>query len=135
MPLAGGKPPANELCRAPLICQLHTAASRSAPLAISDASVVRSSGPAPPFCKPTHPATSTPAPIGTTRGEVACLLFYTALPQGAFTPADVVDLYLHRGAFECVLSDEDQEQDPDRWCSHTPWGQECWQILSQWLWN
>jgi hypothetical protein len=83
----------------------------------------------------THPATTTPAPIGATRGEVVYELFYTALPQGAFTPADVVDLYLHRGAFECVLADEDQEQDPDRWCSHTAWGQEFWQILSQWLWN
>jgi hypothetical protein len=30
--------------------------------------------------------------IGITRGKVACLLFYTALPQAAFTPADVVDL-------------------------------------------
>lgn len=27
------------------------------------------------------------------------------------------------------------EQDPDRWCSHTPDGQEFWQILSQWVWN
>jgi hypothetical protein len=83
----------------------------------------------------THPATVTAAPIGTTRGGVVYELFYTALPQKAFTPADVVALYLHRGAFECVLSDEDQEQDPDRWCSHTAWGQEFWQILSQWLWN
>lgn len=55
--------------------------------------------------------------------------------MSAFTPADVVDLYLHRGAFECVLSDEDQEHDPDRWCSHIAWGQEFWQILSQWVWN
>jgi hypothetical protein len=83
----------------------------------------------------THPATATPAPIGTTRGEGVYELFYTALPQGAFTPADVVDLYLHRGAFECVLSDEDQEQEVDRWCSHTAWGQEFWQVLAQWLWN
>src|SRR5213076_2490784 len=27
------------------------------------------------------------------------------------------------------------EQDPDRWCSHCAWGQECWQIISQWIWN
>jgi hypothetical protein len=27
------------------------------------------------------------------------------------------------------------EQDPDRWCSHTPHGQEFWQILCQWVWN
>ena len=32
-------------------------------------------------------------------------------------------------------ADEDQEQDPDRWCSHTACGQEVWQILSQWVWN
>jgi hypothetical protein len=83
----------------------------------------------------THPATATPAPIGTTRGEVVYELFYTTLPQGAFTSADVVDLYLHRGAFECVLADEDQEQDADRWCSHTTWGQEFWQILAPWVWN
>ena len=30
---------------------------------------------------------------------------------------------------------EDQEQDPDRWFSHTPCGQEFCQILSQWIWN
>jgi hypothetical protein len=42
-------------------------------------------------------------------------------------------MYLHRGAFEPALSDEDQELDPDRWCSHSAWGQECWQIISQWV--
>src|SRR5947209_12183568 len=26
-------------------------------------------------------------------------------------------------------------QDPDRWCSHSAWGQECWQVVSQWVWN
>ncbi len=44
-------------------------------------------------------------------------------------------LYLHRGAFEPVLADEDQESDPDRWCSHAPAGQEAWQIICQWIWN
>src|SRR5258708_35470491 len=33
------------------------------------------------------------------------------------------------------LSDEDDEQDPDHWCSHSAWGQECWQLVSQWVWN
>jgi len=78
---------------------------------------------------------ATAPPIGTTRGEVVYELFFTALPVDAFTPADVVARYLHRGAFETVLSDEDQEQDPDRWCSHTAWGQEFWLILAQWIWN
>jgi hypothetical protein len=83
----------------------------------------------------THPATETKAPVGTTRGEVVYEVFFTALPMDAFTPADVVALYLHRGAFEAELSEEDLEQDVDRWCSHTAWGQEFWQILAQWLWN
>lgn len=34
-----------------------------------------------------------------------------------------------------MLSDEDEEQDPDRWCSHSPAGQEAWQIICQWVWN
>jgi len=82
-----------------------------------------------------RPATDLPVKVGTTRGENVYELFYTALPTGAFTPADVVALYLHRGAFETVLSDEDKEQEPDRWCSHTAWGQEFWLILAQWTWN
>jgi len=83
----------------------------------------------------THPASSTPAPIGLTRDGVVYELFFTALPQVAFTAADVLDLYLQRGAFETVLCHEDHEQNPDRWVSHTACGQEFWQILSQWMWN
>lgn len=80
-------------------------------------------------------APDSPVKVGTTRGERVYELFYTALPPGAFTSADVVALYLHRGAFETVLADEDKEQEPDRWCSHTAWGQECWLIVAQWTWN
>ena len=83
----------------------------------------------------THPATGIKAPIGVTRDGVVYELFFTALPSSPFTPEDVVNLYLHRGAFETVLCDEDKEQDPDRWVSHTPWGQEFWQVISQWMWN
>jgi len=36
--------------------------------------------------------------------------------------SDVLDLYLHRGSFETQLSDEDDEQESDRWYSHTPCG-------------
>jgi len=83
----------------------------------------------------THPAGPTKSPVGVERDGVVYELFFTTLPQGAFSAADVVALYLHRGAFENALADEDLEQDPDRWCSHAPLGQECWQILSQWVWN
>jgi hypothetical protein len=83
----------------------------------------------------THPATEKPAPIGLTRDGVVYELFFTALPQVAFTAADIVSLYQHRGAFESVLGEEDAEQDSDRWVSQTPNGQEFWQILSQWMWN
>jgi hypothetical protein len=83
----------------------------------------------------THPAGKKKSPVGVTRSGVVYELFFTALPQQAFTASDVVELYLHRGAFEPALSDEDNEQDPDRWCSHAAWGQECWQVVSQWVWN
>jgi hypothetical protein len=83
----------------------------------------------------THKAQAAPARIGTTREGVVYELFWTCLPPSAFTPTDVLDLYLHRGGFETVLSDEDREQDFDRWCSYTANGQEFWQILSQWMWN
>jgi hypothetical protein len=73
--------------------------------------------------------------VGVTRAGVVYELFFTNLPQQAFTASDVVELYLHRGAFEPVLADEDTEQDPDRWCSHAAWGQEAWQVVSQWVWN
>lgn len=83
----------------------------------------------------THPAGKKKSPVGVTRKGVVYELFFTNLPQHACTACDVVELYLHRGAFEPILSDEDKEQDPDRWCSHAAWGQECWQVISQWTWN
>jgi hypothetical protein len=83
----------------------------------------------------THPAGNKKSPVGVTRAGVVYELFFTNLPQPGFTASDVVEAYLHRGAFEPALSDEDREQDPDRWCSHSAWGQECWQLVSQWVWN
>ncbi|HJT55369.1 MAG TPA: hypothetical protein VJ761_02650, partial [Ktedonobacteraceae bacterium] len=73
--------------------------------------------------------------MGVTREGIVYELFFTKLPQQAFSASDVIELYLHRGAFEPALADEDAELDPDRWCSHSAWGQEAWQIVSQWVWN
>ena len=73
--------------------------------------------------------------VGKQRGDFVYELFLTSHPVHCLQTADVVQLYLQRGSFEQVLSDEDVEQDPDRWCSYTPLGQECWQIVSQWVWN
>jgi len=75
------------------------------------------------------------SPVGVTRAGIVYELFFTTLPQQGFTACDVVELYLHRGAFEPALADEDEEIDPDRWCSHSAWGQECWQLVAQWVWN
>jgi hypothetical protein len=83
----------------------------------------------------THPAEKKKSPVGVTRSGIVYELFFTNLPQQAFTASDVVELYLHRGAFEPTLADEDIEQDPDRWCSHSAWGQEAWQCVVQWVWN
>src|SRR5215472_9654969 len=73
--------------------------------------------------------------VGKRVGEWVYELFITTLPVDSFLVEDVLDLYHGRGAFEAVLSDEDVEEDPDRWCSYTPCGQELWQIACQWVWN
>ncbi len=83
----------------------------------------------------THPAGSARPAVGKVREGTVYEQFFTTLPSPAFTPADVLDLYLHRGSFETVLADEDEEQAVDRWVSRTQWGQEFWQIISQWIWN
>ena len=84
--------------------------------------------------RPTLPR-SERAGLASPERRVVYELFLTNLPQGAFTAADIVALSLHRGAFENARASEDQEQDPDRWWSHAACGQECWQIVSQWVWN
>jgi hypothetical protein len=70
----------------------------------------------------THPAPTKKKKkrqVGIMRDGIIYELFWTNLPQSAFTTSDVVSLYLHRGAFETALEDEDIEQEPDRWCSHS----------------
>lgn len=82
----------------------------------------------------THPAPVTKKKkrqVGLRRLGVVYELFLTKLPQNAFTASDVVSLSLHRGAFETALEDEDEEREPDRWWSHSAWGQEAWQIVAQ----
>jgi hypothetical protein len=81
------------------------------------------------------PSTAAQVRVGKLIGAHVYELFLTSAPAQRLRAADIVDLYYQRGAFEQVLSDEDQEQDPDRWCSCTPHGQEFWQIVSQWVWN
>ncbi len=73
--------------------------------------------------------------VGIIRDGVVSELFWTNLPQSAFTASDVVSLSLHRGAFETALEDEDIEQEPERWCSYSAWGEQAWQIVAQWTWN
>jgi hypothetical protein len=83
----------------------------------------------------THPVATSFSTVGVERDGIVYELFVSTLPSPAFTASDVLDLYLHRGSFETVLADEDDEQESDRWYSHTPCGQEFAQILAQWIWN
>jgi hypothetical protein len=83
----------------------------------------------------TAPLDTTQIAVGTLRGAHVYELFLTSHSASRLPAASVLELYQHRGSFEQVLSDEDDEQSPDRWCSHTPCGQEFWQILNQWVWN
>lgn len=73
--------------------------------------------------------------VGKCQGKYIHELFLTSLPVEQFTATDVLNLYNGRGGFEQVLSEEDREQDGDRWCSWQAQGQSFWQILNQWVWN
>jgi len=83
----------------------------------------------------THAAADSAPPVGLQREGTVYELFVTTLASPAFLASDVLDLYLHRGSFETLLADEDEEQDSDRWYSHSPCGQAFGQILAQWVWN
>ncbi len=81
------------------------------------------------------PARAEEVTTGKLIGPFVYELFLTTAPAQCLRVDEIVEVYYQRGGFEQVLSDEDVEQDPDRWCSGTPQGQEFWQILSQWVWN
>jgi hypothetical protein len=83
----------------------------------------------------THPNGLTTQRIGVERDGLISERFLTELPHAAFPAADVVAWSVHRGSFETVLSDEDGEHDPDRWCAHRACGHEAWQILCHWTWK
>src|SRR6266567_3757796 len=123
------------LHRAPDQATIHPESGASRALYDCGQVTLAPTGPVMRMLLATHPAGSTRPPVGKVRAGTVYEQFFTTLPQRAFTPADVLDLYLHRGSFETVLADEDDEQASDRWVSRTPWGQEFWQIISQWIWN
>jgi hypothetical protein len=62
-------------------------------------------------------------------------LVVTNLPPEAASAAEVVSLYLGRGALEATLAQEDREMSTDRWITHRAPGQDLFQIISQWVWN
>jgi hypothetical protein len=123
------------LARPPAVCWTHPASGMTRQLYDCPSIRLLPKGPAVRLLIATHPATDDPPKVGQTRNGLVYELFVSTLLAPAVTAKDVLDLYLHRGSFETVLADEDREQEPDRWCSHTPCGQEFWQILSQWVWN
>src|SRR5258708_1509381 len=123
------------LCRPPDQHTIHPESGMSRALYDCAEIALTPTGPVVRMLLATHPAGSSRPSIGKVKEGTVYEQFFTTLPSPAFTPADVLDLYLHRGSFETVLADEDCEQDPDRWVSRTPCGQEFWQILCQWIWN
>lgn len=79
-----------------------------------------------------HPTGKKKSPVGVTREGIVYELFFTNLPQQRLPPAMLSSCTCIAAHYGPALSDEDQEIDPDRWCSHSAWGQECWQVVSQW---
>ncbi len=123
------------LARPPAQVSTHPESGMSRALYDCPAIPLTPTGPSVRLVVASHAATGSAPPVGVERDSSVYELFVTTLASPAFLPSDVLDLYLHRGSFETVLADEDEEQDSDRWYSRTPWGQEFGQILAQWVWN
>jgi hypothetical protein len=123
------------LARAPDQVSTHPESGMTRALYDCSAVPLTPAGPEVRLVVATHAVTSSPPTIGVERNGTVYELFISTLPRLSFTASDVLDLYLHRGSFETVLADEDDEQGSDRWYSHTPCGQEFGQILAQWVWN
>ncbi|MFL5667647.1 MAG: hypothetical protein ACJ8BW_40820 [Ktedonobacteraceae bacterium] len=123
------------LARAPDHVSTHSESGMTRALYDCEFVPLTSAGPEVRLVVATHGATSSSPVVGVERDGMVYELFVSTLPSPAFTCSDVLDLYLHRGSFETVLADEDDEQNADRWYSHTPCGQEFAQILAQWVWN
>lgn len=81
------------------------------------------------------PADPKDVSVGKLRDGWVYELFLTSQAAHSLPAAPVLELYQQRGSFEQVLSDEDAEQDLERWCSHSECGQEFWQLIGQWAWN
>jgi hypothetical protein len=81
------------------------------------------------------PADKSKLKVGKLQGNIVYELFITDRALDQLTASDIVSLYYGRGGFEQTLSQEDQEQDPDRFCSQNPFGQQFWQLLAQSVWN
>jgi len=73
--------------------------------------------------------------VGKLCGRRVYELFVTNLSDEQLTATELFELYCARGAFEQTLSQEDLEQNTDRFCSGNGFGQEFFQLISQWLWN
>jgi len=123
------------LARAPVHVSTHPESGMTRALYDCSAVPLTPTGPQVRLVVATHPVTTSSSTVGVERDGTIYELFVSTLPSPAFTASDVLDLYLHRGSFETVLADEDDEQDSDRGYSHTSCGQEFAQILAQWVWN
>ena len=123
------------LVRAPDQVSTHSESGQTRTLYDCPAVPLTPAGPKVRLVVATHATTGSSPAVGVERDGMVYELFVSTLPAPAFTASDVLDLYLHRGSFEAVLADEDEEQESDRWYSHTPCGQEFAQILAQWVWN
>jgi len=97
------------LSRPPDQVSIHPESGMTRALYDCPAIALMPSGPSVRLVVATHSATPSASPVGVERAGSVYELFVSTLPSPAFLPSDVLDLYLHRGSFETVLADEDEE--------------------------
>jgi hypothetical protein len=82
------------------------------------------------------PAPGKPITVGKRGGRVGLrALHHNAAPRWVSGRGCARSVSWTWSRSRAVLAEEDIEEDPDRWCSYTAWGQELWQVVCQWVWN
>jgi hypothetical protein len=73
--------------------------------------------------------------VGKLKADKVIEMFVTNQSSQQFSAKTLLSLYFARGGFEQTFSQEESENNPDRFCSQHHWGQEFWQLICLWVWN
>ncbi|EFH80522.1 hypothetical protein [Ktedonobacter racemifer] len=83
----------------------------------------------------THPAGKKKSPMGVTRAESSTNSSSRISHSTRSRLLTLLSCICIVGLSSPYSQTKIESKTPDRWCSHSAWGQEAWQTVAQWVWN